>query len=394
MGAFERPVRGETAGEPVAERAGRRGGADPVDPTGRGGFRAGSGHASAGLAAGWIWPLAVYGGATVVVVLALAAVILAMGANPGEALATALQDSLLTVGGFGQTLNRMTPLLLASLSFAVGYRAGLFNIGMDGQIYAGAILATGLGLLFAGAAGGGGAGLIPLLLGAGVVGGALYAVLPSVLRVLWGVNEIFTTVMFNFVALYLVEYLSTGPWNDPTAGEAITRPIPGGALLPMLIPRGGAHAGVLLAVAVALAVWWFLYRTVFGYELRSVGSNPRAALYAGIALGRVQVLALCLGGALSGLAGAIEVTGVHQRLLLGLSPNYGVMAILVAVLGRNHPLLLVPVNLAFAVLVAASDSLQRTVGLPASAVFMVQGLAVLVVLFLEAIRQRQARFTT
>lgn len=350
----------------------------------------------------WIWPLAVYGGAVAVVVLALTAVILAMGASPAEALATALQDSLLTVGGFGQTLNRMTPLLLASLSFAVGYRAGLFNIGMDGQIYAGAILATGLGLLFAGGAAGGGAGgagdggaaLIPLLLVAGLAGGAIYAVLPAVLRVLWGVNEIFTTVMFNFVALYLVEYLSTGPWNDPTAGEAITRPIPGGALLPMLIPRGGAHAGVLLAVTVALAIWWFLYRTVFGYELRSVGSNPRASLYAGISLGRVQVLALCLGGALSGLAGAMEVTGVHQRLLLGLSPNYGIMAILVAVLGRNHPLLLVPVNFAFAVLVAASDSLQRTVGLPASAVFMVQGLAVLVVLFLEAIRQRQARFTT
>ncbi|PZN11331.1 MAG: ABC transporter permease [Bacillota bacterium] len=392
MGVFERPVRAETAGEPAAERAGRRTGRH--DPAGTAASRAGTGDGPAGVGAAWIWPLAVYGGATVVVVLALTIVIVAMGANPAEALASALQDSLLTVGGFGQTLNRMTPLLLASLSFAVGYRAGLFNIGMDGQIYAGAILATGLGLLFAGAAGGGGAALQPLLLVAGLAGGALYAVLPAVLRVLWGVNEIFTTVMFNFVALYLVEYLSTGPWNDPTAGEAITRPIPAGALLPMLIPRGGAHVGVLLAVAVALGIWWLLYRTVFGYELRSVGSNPRAALYAGIALGRIQVLALCLGGALSGLAGAIEVTGVHQRLLLGLSPNYGVMAILVAVLGRNHPLLLVPVNLAFAVLVAASDSLQRTVGLPASAVFMVQGLAVLVVLFLEAVRQRQARFTT
>lgn len=339
----------------------------------------------------WRSAAAVYGSALLVILVTLTAVILALGHDPLAAYRTALKDSLLTVGGFGQTLNRMTPLLLASLTFAVGYRAGLFNIGMDGQIYVGAVLATGVGLAFADGASRW--AVLPLALLAGVAGGLLWSLPAAALRVRWGVNEIFTTVMLNFVALHLVEYLATGPWNDPAAGEAITLPVAPGATLPMLIPRGGGHAGVLLAVAAAALTWWVLYRTVPGYELRAVGSNPRAAALGGVAVSRVHIAALCAGAALSGLAGAVEVAGVHQRLLLGLSPNYGILAILVAVLGRNDPLLLIPVNFAFAVLVAATDSLQRTVGLPASAVFMVQGLAVLVVLLreaLDAVRRRRA----
>lgn len=318
-------------------------------------------------------------------------IIIALGHSPIEAYRAAFKDSLGSIGGFGQVLNRMTPLLLASLTFSIGKHAGLHNIGMDGQIYFGAIFATGLGLALK-ASGAGSLALIPLLMAAGMVGGALWSGVAGVLRVRFGVNEIFATVMLNFVALFVVEYLATGPWNDPVSGEAITYPVPQAATLPLLIARGGAHVGVIPACLVAIALWWWLYRTVPGYELRASGANPRAARIGGISLGNVQMMAMMLGGALAGLAGAIEVSGVHHRMMLGLSPGYGMMAILIAVLGRFHPAALIPVNFALAVLIAGSDSLQRTVGFPSAAVFMLQALIVLIVLGIEAMRARREKY--
>lgn len=339
----------------------------------------------------WTGPAAAYAVALLVAFLLMTLIIAALGHSPMEAYRAAFRDSLGSIGGFGQTLNRMTPLLLASLTFTIGKHAGLHNIGMDGQIYVGAIFATGVGLGL-GATGMGSGWLLPALLLAGGLGGALWAGVAGALRVRFGVNEIFATVMLNFIALYLVEFLATGPWNDPTAGEAITLPIPYSLTLPLLIRQGGAHAGVLLACAMAALLWWWLYRTVPGYELRAAGANPRAARAGGIALGAVQLAALVLGGALAGIGGAVEVTGVHHRLLLGLSPGYGMMSILIAVLGRFHPLALIPANFALAILIAGSDSLQRTVGLPATAVFMLQALIVLLVLGIEAVRARRARY--
>lgn len=344
------------------------------------------------MTAGRRW-LSLYGSALALVLVLLVALVVLLGGQPGPALAAALRDSLFTAGGLGQTLNRSTPLLLAGLAFALGHRAGLFNVGMDGQIYAGAIAATGIGLWLDDWVGSS-ALAAAWLLAAGAVGGALWALPAALLRVRWGVNEIFTTVMLNFVSLHLVEYLSTGPWNDPLAGEAITLPLPEAARLPLLLARGGAHVGVVLAAILAVVAWWLLYRTVPGYELRAAGSNPRAAAVAGVEVTRVHVQALCAGGALSGLAGAIEVLGVHHRLLLGLTPNYGILSILVAVLARSHPLALIPASLAFAVLVAGTDSLQRTVGVPASAVFILQGLAVLLMLSHEAVQERRGAAVT
>lgn len=338
-----------------------------------------------------LWIAAAYGIALLVAFAVTTLIIVALGQSPAAAFRAAYKDSLGSIGGVGQILNRMTPLLLASLTFTVGKHAGLHNIGMDGQIYLGAILATGLGLSLGGTPVG--AVLLPLLLLAGAAGGALWSGLAGLLRVRWGVNEIFATVMLNFVALLLTEYLATGPWNDPRSGEAITYPLPDAGTLPLLIVRGGAHTGVLLALLVAVALWWGLYRTVPGYELRAVGANPRAARVGGVSIGRIQLLAMLVGGAMAGLAGAIEVAGVHHRLMLGLSPQYGMMAILIAVLGRFHPIALIPVNAALAALIAGSDSLQRTVGFPAAAVFMLQALLVLIVLGIESMRTRKQRYT-
>lgn len=336
--------------------------------------------------------LTLYGTACLVALLATTMVIIALGHRPMEAYMVAFKDSIGTVGGLGHTINRMVPLLLTSLTFSLGHHAGLGNIGMDGQMYLGAILATGLALSlpeirpFAPL-------MIALLLVVGAAGGALWSGIAGLFRVKWGVNEIFSTVMMNFVAFYLADFITTGPWNDPRAGEAMTYPIPQAYTLPKLVTSSGAHAGVIVACLIAVGFWWALYRTVPGYELRACGSNARAAKFSGIHLNRMQLVAMLAGGALSGLAGAVEVMGVHHRLILGLSPNFGMMAVLIAVLGRRHPILLIPVNFAVAVLVAGSDSLQRTAGFPSSAVFMLQALIVLVVLWIEAYVTRRERYS-
>ncbi|GBD28960.1 hypothetical protein HRbin32_00044 [bacterium HR32] len=314
----------------------------------------------------------------------LAVLVAALGGDAPAAVGSLVRASLGSAAGFGQTLNKTAPLLFGSVAVILGLRAGAFNIGVDGQIYAGAVAATGVAFLAA--------GLpkllaVPAVLVAGAAGGALLGAVPGLLRARAGVSEIFVTVMLNFIALFFVEYLSTGPWNDPMAGEAITRAVPPSTTLPLLGVRVGAHAGVLLALAAALAVWWLLYRTVFGYEVRAVGDNPTAARLGGIPVGRTVALALVASGALAGLAGAVEVSGFHYRLILGLSPGYGVMSILIAVLSRRHPLVAIVASLGFAALVVGTDSLQRSVGLPASAVFVVQAAVLLVLLASEGLRR-------
>jgi simple sugar transport system permease protein len=314
---------------------------------------------------------------------AIVGFIVAMGSDVGLALRTFLESTLGNRVAFGQTLNKVSPLLLGGLAVALGLRAGCFNIGVDGQIYLGAIAATGFALSL-------GATAMPpvlfvsLLLLAGMAGGALLGGIPAILRAYWGVSEIFVTVMLNFVAVYLVEYLATGPWNDPMAGEAITRPIPSSAGLPILLKSAGTHGGIVLAVGAAALVWLLLKRTRLGFEIGAVGDNARAARVAGINTRRITLLALVASGAVAGLAGAIEVAGLHGRLILGLSPGYGVMAILIAVLGRNSPLGIALVSFGMAVLLVGSDSLQRSVGLPASAALVCQAIVVLTVLMLNA----------
>jgi general nucleoside transport system permease protein len=326
-----------------------------------------------------------YLGAVALAMLVSALFVLAMRGDVLVAFRTIVTSSLGSLGGIAQTLNKTAPILLGSTAVMLARHGGFFNIGVDGQIYMGAIATTGVGFLVTGWSVPP-ALLLPAVLLAGVVGGAAFGAVPGVLRARWGVNEIFVTVMLNFVAFYLTDYLTTGPWNDPVSGEAITRPIPAAATLPMLVPAAGGHAGILLAVAVAVLVAFVLERSVLGYEIRAAGDNPRAARIGGIDLARITVLTLAASGALAGLAGAIEVAGYHNRLILGLTPGYGAMAILIAVLGKMRPLGVGVASALVASLMVGSDSLQRSVGLPASAGFVFQAIVVLCVLFVDARR--------
>ena len=322
-----------------------------------------------------------YAAAILFALLVIGLLLALVGADPLVAYATILRASLGTLGGFGQTLNKATPLVLGALGVALAMRGGFLNVGVDGQIYLGAMCATGVAYLLGPQTPAGLA--LPAVLLAGIGGGSL-AVLPAaLLRAAWGVSEIFVTVMLNFVFIELTDFLTTGPWNDPLAGEAISRPIPMPAQLPPLLPQAGAHPGILIALLVAGLVGWLLRQTLLGYSIRAVGDNPVAARVGGIALGPVALAALTASGAIAGLAGAIEVSGYHQRLILGLSPGYGYMAILLAVLGRRQALGVLLAGLGFAVLLVGSDSLQRSVRLPQSAVLVFQAIILLSILFVE-----------
>ncbi len=337
---------------------------------------------------GLVTEVVIYLGGLATALLVTGAFILTFGGNPIVAYRMILQASVGSIAGLGQTLNKTTPLLFGGLAVALAMRGGLFNIGVDGQMYAGAIAATGAAYLLA-ASGPPDWLVVPVVLISGAVGGAVLTAIPAVLRAGWGVSEIFVTVMLNFVAQFLTEYLTTGPWNDPVAGEAISRLIPAGATLPMLDRQHGAHAGILLALAAALAVAWMLSRTWLGYQIRAAGDNPVAARLGGVPLLRITLVTLIASGGLAGLAGAVEVAGVYDRLILGLTPGYGILAILIAVLSRRAIAGVIIISLAFAILLVGSDSLQRSIGFPSSAVYVFQAVAVLSVLLAEAAARRR-----
>jgi len=335
-----------------------------------------------------------YSSAAALALISGAVFIAAFGGDVLVAFGTVLHTSLGTWGGFAQTLNKFCPLLLGSLAVAFGMRGGHFNIGVDGQIYAGAIGMTGTAFALEGL------NLpwpifVPLGMLGGILAGWFWGFIPGILRVRYRVSEIFVTVMLNFIALYLVDYLTNGPWNDPMAGEAISLPIPDASALPQVMPKAGAHFGFIIALAAAAGMYFLMTRTIVGYEVRAVGDNPRAARFGGINVNRVTLVIMPTCGALAGIAGAIEVSGFHQCLLLGITgsegaPNYGAMAILIAVIGRNNPLGVTVAAAVFAVLLAGSDSLQRSIGLPGSAVFVFQAIIVLTVLFVENRRKISA----
>lgn len=315
----------------------------------------------------------------VAMLLGGAALLLIFGASPLAAYRTILDSSFGSLAALGLTLNKTVPLLLGSAAVAFGMRAGYLNLGVDGQIYVGAIFATGVALFAPDLPM---VATIPLVVVAGALGGATFGFIPGILRQRWGVNELFVTVMLNFVGFYLVDWLATGPWTDPIAGEALTLPIAATWRLPTLFHS--AHVGVLLAVVVAVALTWWLNRTRSGFAYRAVGINPAAARIGGVNLFRTGLLALVVGGAVAGIAGGLEVSGVHGRMISGFSPNYGYMSVLAAVLARKSPVLTIPVAFGFGVLLVGSDALQRTIGLPSAAVLLLQALVVLSVLFFEA----------
>jgi general nucleoside transport system permease protein len=309
----------------------------------------------------------------------LVLLLLATGHDPAVALRA------LARGAFGSwyaftsaTLVRAIPLALTGLAVALAFRAGLLNIGAEGQLLAGAAAAAAVLGAFSGVSA---LVALPVALGVGMVCGALWAGIAALLRQRFGVLEVISTIMLNYVALYLVGWLVRGPLQEPSRiypqSEAIARTLQ----LPTLIAGTRLHVGIVLAVGLALMLWWWLRRTAGGFRLRAVGMNPSAAFTIGrVNVSRVSVLAFLMSGALAGLAGAVELTGVTYALYENISPGYGYTAIAVALLARLHPLGVLGTAVLFGALQAGGNAMQRDAGVPIALVQVVEAIIILLVI--------------
>ena len=285
------------------------------------------------------------------------------------------------------TLVRAVPLILIGLGLALAFRGGAFNIGAEGQFYAGAIAATWIGLSV---------GHLPsplavaAVLSGAVLAGALWVAIPVLLRVRYGVLEVISTLLLNFVAEALTSLLVQGPLQESQHIYPQSDPIAESARLPLL-PGTRLHAGFALALAGALLLHWVFSRTLWGFRLRAVGLGPRAAEIAGRIDSRwITALALALSGAIAGLAGGVEVSGVSYALFQNLSPGYGFTGIAVALLGRLHPFGVVLAGLLFGALEAGAGAMQREADVPAVAVYLVEAVVIIVVLLAESARRHGA----
>jgi len=311
-----------------------------------------------------------------------------MGFNVFQAYETILLTSFRTPNGFIQTLLKFVPLMLQALAFTVPLAAGKFNIGGEGQMIVGGIGAVAVGIMLADLPL---LILLPLVILAGIVFGALWGLIPAWLLYKFEINEILTTVLLNSVALLLIEFVATDVWRDPSAGHPTTIPIGAGGFLPMLVSNPPLHSGVILAIVVAVGVYIFTNRTTGGYELTATGANARASRVYGINVKRMFVLSLVIGGALAGLSGAIEVAGVQHRLISGLQANFLILGLIIGLISRGNNLAVPFVAFFIAVLEVGASAMQRTMTIPIEMAMIVEALVLLFVLLSDVVSRRKAR---
>lgn len=320
--------------------------------------------------------------------------LLALGENPFAAYWTLIAGAFGSVSGLTSTLVKMTPLILVGLGVVISFRGGVINIGGEGQLIMGALTTTAVALALQGLPGW---LLLPIALLAGAVGGAIWGGIAGVLKAKLNVNEILSTVMLNAIAAQLMFFLLRGPMLDPSqsaAGTSIpqTAAVPEVIWLTRLVPRTLLHSGVILALVLAVLVYFLMWRTTLGYRIRTVGLNPAAARYAGIPVAFYVALSLILGGAFAGLAGAVEVMGVHHRMLEGISGGYGFSGIVAALFGKLHPLGLIPAAFFFGGLLVGADKMQRAIQVPSALITVINGMVVMFVvasdLFVRRARRR------
>ncbi len=312
-------------------------------------------------------------------------VLLVTGENPIDVYRAIVNGSLGDRSGVSETFVKMIPLLLTGLGVSVAFRMQLWNIGAEGQLYLGAIFATGTTLfLIPGAPA---IVMIPAMAAAGLIGGALWGLIPGALRAYFGANETITTLMLNYVAILLTDYLVHEPWRDPGSfGFPGTKQFPDAAWLPRY-DTYRVHIGLLFGLIAAVILWIALRRTRFGYELSVMGENPRAASYAGMRTRRTILVVMAVSGALAGLAGMSEVAGIGHQLQRNFSPGYGYTAIIVAWLARLNPFGIILVSFLLAALLVGGDQLQISMGLPSAVAPMLQGAILFFLLGGEALNR-------
>jgi len=315
-----------------------------------------------------------------------AILILAIGEDPILGYYALFEGAFGSLYSFSETLVRATPILLATIGIIIAFKCKAINLGIEGQIYVGALAAAWVSLNFQTYYG---LHLI-LIMAISFLAGAFWAFFPGFLKAKFGINEILVGLMMNFIAIYLVSYFVGGPLKDPYAIFHRTPIIPSTAKLPKIIPGTRLHAGFLIAIFSSILIYIILSRTTLGYKFKAIGGGQECALYSGINVQNMVILSMILSGGFAGLAGMGEVCGVHHYLLENISPGYGYLAFAVALLGKLNPLGSIIASILFAGLVVGAESMQRTAGIPVVLIYVIEGLVILSVLCGELfIRKRR-----
>jgi general nucleoside transport system permease protein len=319
-------------------------------------------------------------------------IFLFMGYDPLLSLYHFFISPVISLYGLSELALKASPLILIAVGLALGFRANVWNIGAEGQLTVGAIAGGGIGLWFWGADG---SWILPLMCLAGLAGGMAYAAIPAFLKTRLDVNEILTSLMLTYVATLFLSMLVYGPWKDPEGfGFPQTRMLSPSALLPVIVEGTRLHIGVVVAFLVAVGAWVVMTRTVIGFELKVVGQAPAAAAYAGFDRNRMIWLCLLTSGGLAGLAGLFEVAGPIGQLIPSLTPGYGFTAIIVAFLGRLHPLGIILSGLLMALSYIGGENAQVEVGLPQAVTGVFQGLLLFFLLATDFLTRYRVRWAT
>jgi len=295
---------------------------------------------------------------------------------PFSAYGSLFQGAFGSLRGILFTIVSAAPLILGGMAVGLGFKAGLFNIGAQGQFLMGALGAAGIGAAVAGAPG---IVAIPVAIGAGALFGAAWGFIPGALKAWTGAHEVVTTIMLNFIAAAVIGYLITGPLEAPGFSFSRTGPL-GNAELPILFGTS-IHLGVFIAFLLVPVVWWILWRSTLGFEIRTVGANPDAARYAGMHPALITILTMSLCGLLAGLAGAGQILGISHFMNASYGSSIGFDSISVALLGRAHPVGIMLAALLFGALRAGSGLMQIQAGIPVEIIDVIQAM---VLLFLAA----------
>ena len=322
-------------------------------------------------------------GAIIMALLVGAIFILVIGKNPITAYAALIQGAFGDIFSIGETLENTTPLILTGLAVAFAFRAKLFNIGGEGQFLIGALAATWVGanLSFPSFV------HLPLTLLAGIIAGGLWGGIAGFLKATRGVHEVISTIMLNFIAIFFISYMVTGPMKEQSALDIPqTARVAETAQLAKILPPSRLSAGIIIALVAAAFVWWLLWKTTVGYEVRAVGLNFFAAEFGGIKPNYNMFLAMVISGGLAGLGGAIIISGLFLRFQHGFEPGYGFTAIAVSLVGGNNPPGVVLAALLFATLSQGALGMQNVAGVPQDIVLVIQALVIFFVAAPQIVR--------
>lgn len=294
-----------------------------------------------------------------------------LGMNPVSAFKAFFVSPIDDLYGLGELIVKAAPLALIAVGLAIGFRANVWNIGAEGQLALGAIAGGGLALYFHDSQS---ALLLPAMLLFGALGGMVWAAIPAFLRTRFNTNEILVSLMLNYVAVLILSYLVHGPWRDPDGFNfPESRLFEESSTLPIILEGTRMHAGVLLALAAVAIGWLFVAKSFVGYQMRVAGLADAAAVYAGFPRRRMVWIGMFAGGAAAGLAGIAEVAGPIGQLLPSISPGYGYAAIIVAFVGRLHPVGILLASLLMSLLYLGGESAQMELGLPSAITGVFQG---------------------